>query len=185
MNTSVDIHERIKYLREKVLNLKQSEMSLMLGLKQGSLSDIERKKTKTVTDRIIKDISREFNINENWLRTGEGEMFIEMETFSLDELAKKSNLTELEIRIVRSYMNLDRDIREKLMNELEAIFKPTNNETVATTEEDIKTKDNIEKQEEAATLNDPVEVEIARYRMELEAEKKAEKLLASRKQEPS
>lgn len=168
MNTSVDIHERIKYLREKVLNLKQSEMSLMLGLKQGSLSDIERKKTKTVTDRIIKDISREFNISENWLRTGEGEMFIKKEIFSLDEQAKKSNLTELEIAIMRSYMNLDRDIREKLMDELEAIFKPTHNETVATTEGNIETE---------------IEIEVAAFRQELEAEKKGKTLLASEKQE--
>lgn len=89
MYSNLDIHERIKYLREKVLKLKQSEMSLKIGLKQGSLSDIERKKTKTVTDRIIKDISREFNISENWLRTGKGEMFITSDTFSLDEQAKK------------------------------------------------------------------------------------------------
>lgn len=42
-----------------------------------------------ITDRILYDICREFNVNEFWLRTGEGEMFIQPETFSLDEYAKK------------------------------------------------------------------------------------------------
>ncbi|MEC1305491.1 helix-turn-helix domain-containing protein [Lysinibacillus capsici] len=163
MNSNLDIHERIKYLREKVLKLKQSEMSLKIGLKQGSLSDIERRKTKTVTDRIIKDISREFNISENWLRTGKGEMFITSDTFSLDEQAKKNNLTDLEIAIMRSYMNLDREIREKLMDELEMIFK-ISNETAATTEE--------------KSIDAEIEAELEAYRKELEAEKKGKTLSA-------
>ena len=168
MNSDLDIHERIKYLREKVLNLKQSEMSLKIGLKQGSLSDIERKKTKTVTDRIIKDISREFNISENWLRTGKGEMFITSEIFSLDEQAKKNKLTDLEIAIMRSYMNLDREIREKLMDELEAIFK-ISNETAATTED--------------KSIDAEIEAELEAYRKELEAEKKGKTLSALPKSE--
>lgn len=163
MNSNLDIHERIKYLREKVLKLKQSEMSLKIGLKQGSLSDIERRKTKTVTDRIIKDISREFNISENWLRTGKGEMFITSDTFSLDEQAKKNNLTDLEIAIMRSYINLDREIREKLMDELEMIFK-ISNETAATTEE--------------KSIDAEIEAELEAYRKELEAEKKGKTLSA-------
>ncbi|MEY2373427.1 helix-turn-helix domain-containing protein [Lysinibacillus capsici] len=168
MNSNLEIHERIKYLREKVLKLKQSEMSLKIGLKQGSLSDIERKKTKTVTDRIIKDISREFNISESWLRTGKGEMFITSETFSLDEQAKKNKLTDLEIAIMRSYMNLDREIREKLMDELEAIFK-ISNETAATTEN--------------KSIDAEIEAELEAYRKELEAEKKGKTLSALPKSE--
>lgn len=168
MNSNLDIHERIKYLREKVLKLKQSEMSLKIGLKQGSLSDIERRKTKTVTDRIIKDISREFNISENWLRTGKGEMFNTSDTFSLDEQAKKNNLTDLEIAIMRSYMNLDREIREKLMDELEMIFK-ISNETAATTEE--------------KSIDAEIEAELEAYRKELEAEKKGKTLSALPKSE--
>ena len=30
---------------------------------------------RTPTDAVLKSICREFNVNENWLRTGEGEMF--------------------------------------------------------------------------------------------------------------
>lgn len=30
---------------------------------------------RTPTDAVLKSICREFNVNEDWLRTGEGEMF--------------------------------------------------------------------------------------------------------------
>ncbi len=33
--------------------------------------------TKTPSDRTIADICREFDVNECWLRTGEGDMFIQ------------------------------------------------------------------------------------------------------------
>ena len=33
--------------------------------------------TKPVSDRIVKDICREFDVNEMWLRTGKGEMFVQ------------------------------------------------------------------------------------------------------------
>lgn len=33
--------------------------------------------TKTPSDRTIADICREFDVNEYWLRTGEGDMFIQ------------------------------------------------------------------------------------------------------------
>ena len=41
---------------------------------RGHISALESGK-KNITDRIVKDICREFKINEQWLRTGEGNMF--------------------------------------------------------------------------------------------------------------
>ena len=34
--------------------------------------------SRNLTERIINDICREFNVSENWLRTGDGEMFVSM-----------------------------------------------------------------------------------------------------------
>ncbi len=44
-----------------------------LGLTKNFISLIETGKREP-SDRTIKDICREFNINEDWLRTGKGEM---------------------------------------------------------------------------------------------------------------
>jgi len=65
--------ENIKNLR-KVLGLSQADFANKIGVTQGHLSDIENSK-KVLTDRSIKIICSEFNVNEEWLKTGEGEMF--------------------------------------------------------------------------------------------------------------
>lgn len=69
---------------------------------------------------------------------------------------------------MRGYMNLDRNIREKLMNELEAIFKPTNNEDAATSDDGVDS----ETEAEVAEYRKKAEVDITNYRKEIEAEKK-------------
>lgn len=64
------IHDRIKKVRlsEK---LDQEQFSISLNLKRNSISLIENKK-RNPSDRTIADLCREFNINEDWLRTGNG-----------------------------------------------------------------------------------------------------------------
>lgn len=67
------INERIKLLR-KALKLTQTEFGEKVAIAQGHLTNIETGK-RDVTDKNIKIICLEFNVNENWLRTGEDEMF--------------------------------------------------------------------------------------------------------------
>lgn len=121
-NKIEDIQDRIKYLRENILNIKQIKMSLALGLKQGSLSDIERKKTKTVTDRVINDICREYSINENWLRYGNGDIYINDDSISLDDYARKQELNDLEIDIIKAYISLDHETRTKVLDKFKTVF---------------------------------------------------------------
>lgn len=68
---------RIRELR-KSLNLSQKEFAEKIGLKQNAISYME-KSGATVTEQNIKTICSQFNVNENWLRTGNGKMFIENE----------------------------------------------------------------------------------------------------------
>lgn len=67
------MNTRIKELR-KILKLTQAEFSSKIGLKPSSLCDIEQNRC-SVTERVIIAICSKYNVNENWLRTGEGEMF--------------------------------------------------------------------------------------------------------------
>ena len=39
---------------------------------------MDKEPNRTPSDRTIADICREFNVSEHWLRTGEGEMFIQL-----------------------------------------------------------------------------------------------------------
>lgn len=67
------MYERIKEIR-KVLNLNQAEFAEKIGLGQSTLGMIEVGK-RTFNDKHIKLICSTFNVNENWLRTGNGNMF--------------------------------------------------------------------------------------------------------------
>lgn len=65
--------ERIKELR-KALGLTQQEFSDKIGVKRNTIAQYESGRNSPI-DAVISLICREFNVNETWLRTGEGEMF--------------------------------------------------------------------------------------------------------------
>lgn len=66
---------RIRELR-KTLNLSQKDFAKKIGLKQNAISYME-KNGATVTEQNIKTICSQYNVNEYWLRTGHGKIFVE------------------------------------------------------------------------------------------------------------
>ena len=56
------------------LKIKKVDFANRLGVSQPFVSELCSGR-KAPSDRTISDICREFNVNETWLRTGEGEMF--------------------------------------------------------------------------------------------------------------
>lgn len=67
------IGERVKELRKQI-NLTQQAFADRLNLKRNTVGSYEVNVVEP-SDRTISDICREFNVNETWLRTGEGEIF--------------------------------------------------------------------------------------------------------------
>ena len=55
--------------------MSQHEFAKRLNLNQAAISYYE-KGVRMPLDAIVTSICREFNVNEHWLRTGEGSMFI-------------------------------------------------------------------------------------------------------------
>lgn len=68
------MNARIKELIH-ALEIKKVDFAKRLNISQSFVSDMCSGKSKP-SDRTITDICHEFNVNETWLRTGEGEMFI-------------------------------------------------------------------------------------------------------------
>lgn len=103
------MHKRVVDVR-KQFNLTQGEFAAKLGLTRNFISLIENG-NRDPSDRTISDICREFNVNEHWLRTGEGEMFNpvsrdrEIEAF-LNELLKAEN-SDFRRRLVAVLAKLD------------------------------------------------------------------------------
>lgn len=67
------MNERIKELR-KALNLTQAEFGARIGVKANTITNYETG-TRSPSDAVILSICREFNVNQYWLETGNGEMF--------------------------------------------------------------------------------------------------------------
>ncbi len=69
----IPTNERLKKLR-KTLDLTQQEFADKIGIKRNTMAQYEIGRNEPI-DAVIISICREFNVSENWLRTGEGEMF--------------------------------------------------------------------------------------------------------------
>ena len=69
------IGERIKEVRKNE-KLTQQEFAARLNLKRNTVGSYEVNVVEP-SDRTIKDICDKFGVREAWLRTGEGEMFVQ------------------------------------------------------------------------------------------------------------
>lgn len=120
------MNERLKKLRKK-LDITQQEFADRIGIKRNSFANYETGRNKPI-DAIIKSICREFNVNEEWLRTGIGEMFVEEDFFSLDDYAKSNNLTDIEKKLILGFMKLDPKVREAVYSVFKNAFSEQNPE---------------------------------------------------------
>lgn len=125
------MNERIKELR-KALRLTQQEFADKLNLKRGAIANYEIGRNDPI-DAVVSLICKEYNVNENWLRTGEGSMFValpeedEVAAYVSDLLEDGSNnpLYTIIIEIMHTYNELSpksqevlRDASAKLLENL-------------------------------------------------------------------
>ncbi len=66
--------ERVRKLR-KLKGLTQQEFADRIGIKRNSVATYEIGQSEPI-GAVVSLICREFHVNETWLRTGEGEMFL-------------------------------------------------------------------------------------------------------------
>lgn len=103
------MNERVKELR-KHLGLSGEKFGAKLGLTRMAISNIENDRYN-LTEANILSICREFNVSEDWLRYGAGEMFNELSKISLDDLMADADPIDLDI--MKAYFSLDKEIRRK------------------------------------------------------------------------
>ena len=120
------MNERLKKLRNK-LNLTQQEFADKIGSKRNTIAKYETS-TNTPSTAVITLICKTFNVNEEWLRTGIGEMFVEEDFFSLDDYAKSNNLTDIEKKLILGFMKLDPKVREAVYSVFKNAFSEQNPE---------------------------------------------------------
>lgn len=102
------MNELLVKLRDD-LGIKQSEFAKSIGLSQSGYSLIENGK-RELNDRICKLISNEYNVSEEWLKTGKGDMYIKkspvlnqfeqiIEDFDLEDLVKVREFMDMLIKV--------------------------------------------------------------------------------------
>lgn len=114
------MHERIKQLR-KELGLTQQEFANRLNIKRGAIANYEIGRNEPI-DAVISLICREFNINEEWLRTGKGEMKMPIsgeERYSIN-IAK---LQRTDDETIIRWVNAIAETKPEMLKEIEAFMK--------------------------------------------------------------
>ncbi|MDM8143741.1 helix-turn-helix domain-containing protein [Megamonas hypermegale] len=109
-----DIGKRIRLLR-KSLGLNQTDFGKPLGLKQAIIGQYETG-VRNITDRNIGMLCKTYNINKDWLLTGEGEMENKNSNMLIEEISQTQNLTELDIQFLKKYLKLSTENRKLLAN---------------------------------------------------------------------
>lgn len=95
------------------MDMTQEEFASAICMSRSNLSNIEKDRF-TITDRVIATICAVFDVNEDWLRSGDGEMF---RTITPDEelaglfgalLAKDApEIAKLKKRLILELLKLD------------------------------------------------------------------------------
>ena len=144
------MNERIKKLRNS-LDLTQQEFANRLNIKRNTLANYEVGRNIPI-DAVVSLICREFKVSEQWLRTGEGEMFVETETTTIDRLCAEYNTSELETALLRAYFKINPKIRTQFIQQLFSEISPAHSADIIS--------------------DNTIDAEVESYRQELLAERK-------------
>jgi transcriptional regulator with XRE-family HTH domain len=97
------VNQRIRQVRN-ALGLSQAKFATVISVSKGYVADIEIGVRK-VNDRIVKLVRTSFNVNDLWLRGGEGVMFTE-------------NPAEGFTKLLSFYRELVPEYQEFIMNQI-------------------------------------------------------------------
>ena len=123
------MNERLKELRKALGFKNQQDFADVLKIKRGTIANYEIGRNEPI-DAVITLICSKFSVNEDWLRTGEGEMFLsksheeEIEDLTYKLLTEES--TSFKNRLVSALSKLTDeqwDIFEKIIDDISAIKK--------------------------------------------------------------
>lgn len=112
------LNERIKQLRKK-LDLTQQQFAEKIGVKRNTVATYEMGRSEP-SDSGIALICREFNVNEDWLRNGKGEMLKErppvdevgeyigeLLDYDIENDEEKNPFYDIIIEMMRAYHDMD------------------------------------------------------------------------------
>lgn len=104
-------------------HLSQEKFAEKLGLSRNFINQVENGK-KNISDRTVSDICRLFNINENWIRTGTGDQYIESDNKLSTYVSQITDSDDDFIKdFIMVYMELDEDSKMALRKIADAMVQ--------------------------------------------------------------
>lgn len=117
---AMSIGKRIKELR-LALNLNQTDFAKPLGLTYGAIGGYENE-LRNVSEPSIIAICREYRVNEEWLRSGQGEMFVQTPNSCFEYLAREYNLDAMDIALIKEYVSMSEQYRSAIKETMKKVF---------------------------------------------------------------
>ena len=144
--------DRIKQIR-KIKGFSQTEFGKIVGVSRDVISNYEMGRVEP-PDLFINHICSTFGISEDWLRTGNGEMFISTPDTILDELITAHNLNSKEAAIIKAFLSLSPAGRAGVIEYAETFSKFSQSQPATTSRDDkidahVRAKDKIIENEQA------------------------------------
>ena len=108
------ISDNVKHLRKNVLGLTREKFGERLGVSAGEINNIERGvlARPELKEPLFRLMCSEFNINYEWLMTGEGAMRPETREDATERFANEHGLTHYAKKVLYCYLSLDEGKRE-------------------------------------------------------------------------
>ena len=141
------IGDRIKILR-KSLHLTQQKFGERIGLKQNSVALIEA--GRETSDQTIFAICREFRVSEDWLRTGEGEMFVPTPSTVVDQLCEEYDLDGAARVVLEKFITLPPEEQEVIIEYMCSVVDAIRAEKTEAEKLHAQLDAQLEKEKEAA-----------------------------------
>lgn len=111
---------RVRSIR-KHYKLSQTEFGANVGVTLGVVRNWEEGKT-SLRSPMLELFCSVYNVNPDWLRTGEGEMFLPVDNSPLRDLQKQHNLSDKVINIIEGFVQLPRNEQEQFIDTLRNII---------------------------------------------------------------
>lgn len=112
--------DRIREVREH-FGLSMEKFGSRIGIGKASISLLESGKNNPSVQTITL-ICREFGVNEQWLRTGEGEMFEQTRASVLDRLSMEYDLSREQRSVIEAFLDLDPQERDVILKYVHNVF---------------------------------------------------------------
>nr|DAZ64336.1 MAG TPA: Repressor protein CI [Caudoviricetes sp.] len=130
MQGGMILKERIREIR-KTLKLTQVEFGEKIGVKGNTVTNYETG-LRNPTDAVLLSICREFNVNEGWLRTGEGEMFQipdDEDAALISEVLENPDdkFYQMLLNMVRTYRQLSPESKKVAEDFIDQLFENSKN----------------------------------------------------------